>query len=288
MSEQTPKSLFYSGSSDDALNLVNYVDQVFNESPVNEIAVPLISKSQEDVKFDNKLNINFDNLSDPGKEKLLMMMSPSDNSIELDLTAISNNQGIYTAESSGYIYLTIDNPVSSDYITIKCTNNNILDTDYFKSESIPMSVNIPVSKYQVVKLTWNKDTSSTKTASLVSLVSDYNVGESIMNTRDYKALMANIGFPDVSNAKTLTLPPTKSSLTMENDGYYSIAAILAEDEYISISTSAYGDYIKYDGTNNTHYIFLPVAANEDVYFEYNLNHDINTFKFIPPIGKSGV
>lgn len=287
MSEnQSAHSLFYSGGSDDALDLTNYVDQVFNVSPVSKTTVPLLSKSTEDVKFDNKLNINFDNLSTYGSENLAAAISPSDTAITLNIENILKNQGVYTAESSGIINFIIEAPVSGDYLYLRCSNNGLINTANFVASNIPLSVSISIAKYQIVVFKCSSSTNSIKSATLIPTGTDINVGEALIDTRDYKAIMAGIGFPDISAAKTLTLPPNKSSIMIETDGYYSISALLNESEYIDVHTEAYGDFIRYNNTNKNQYIFLPVEANTSVYFEYNLNHDVNYLKFIPPVGKS--
>lgn len=285
---QKPRSLYYSSESRDSLDLTNYTDQIFNTSIVEQIAVPLVTKTDEDIKFDNKLNVNFDNISTPGLENLRAMFSPSDNSTILDLAKIEENQNIYTVEESGYINLYIEHPVENDFIQIKNTNNNHTDYDYFITGKQLLSVQIPVAKYQVINISWNKDTSSTKTCILIPLGTESNVGESLIYTRDYKSLMANIGFPDLTNVKNITLPPNKSSIVFEEDGYYSLAITPQENEYINISTQYYGSSIKYSLNNKTQFIFLQVAANTPVYFEYELLHNPDYIVFIPPIGRSGL
>lgn len=289
---QNPQSLFFNGESKNTLNLSNYVDQVFNVAPVSKVTIPLVTKTDEDIKFDGKLSINFDNLSTVGYEQLMSYISPSDEPQVLNLTTIAANQNNYTAEESGYIVLQIDTPVANDYVLLKNEDNNMLNKDFYNSNTygtgavLPISAMLQVSKYQTVKFGYNSSTASTKKAYLIPLGYTYNIGESLADTRDYKAIMASIGFPDVSRISTLSLPVSGSNDIVTSEGYYSISATLQQGDYITISTEYYGGKIVYDGTNKPQYLWIPVTTQSVITFEYSLTNPINYIVFIPTIGSN--
>lgn len=289
---QNPKSLFFNGDSKNTLDLSNYVDQMFNVSPVSKVTIPLVTKTDEDIKFDGKLSINFDNLSTVGYEQLMSYIAPSDNKIALDLTSIAENQNNYEVEETGFIMLHIENPVANDYVLIRNTFNDMIAKDVYDSNTygtdsvFPVTAFLPVAKYQTVVLNYNSTTTSTKTASLIPLGYTYNLGEALSDTRDYKSLMADIGFPDVSNVSELELPVSGSTDVVTNNGYYSICAILQEGDYISVSTDYYGDKIVYDGTNKAQYLWIPVTTQSIITFDYRITNPISYIVFIPTIGSS--
>lgn len=287
-SNQVPQTLFYSGETQDSLNLANYVDQVFNEAPISEVAIPLLAKSAEDVKLDNKLNVNFDNLSVIGEKNVRAIMSPSSTSISIDLTEVEENQNLYTVESSGWINVCINNPSQDDYIELTCIDNNFKCTSGYINSSLPITATIPVSEYQTVEININANSdSSEKTANLIPMGTDTNIGESLANTRDYKALMAGIGFPKIDSYEELVLPESGAELYISNSGYYSIKATLSSsNDYISIYTENYGSTMSYTG--HPDFMFFPVTANSKITIEYSLNNisDIEYYRFIPTVGSA--
>ena len=289
---QTPQSLYFNGDASDTLDLNNFVDQMFNTTPVSQISVPLVTKTDEDIKFESKLSNNFDNLSTAGYESLMSMVSPSDNKVEIDLTSLQ--QGVYSVEETGYISFKIEEPVTNDYLMVKNSNNGMVMKDTAivttsDNDLLPLSVIMPVAKYQTVVFKYNSSTISIKEACLIPFGNSYNVGEALSDTRDYKALMANIGFPDVTNTITLGLPTSGSQDVTDTDGYYSICATLGDGDYITLSTESYGATIKYDGTNTKQYIFLPIQAQTLVTFEYQLiSSTLDYIVFVQPVGKAGL
>lgn len=291
-SNQVPQTLFYTGETQDSLNLANYVDQVFNEAPISEVAIPLLAKSAEDVKLDNKLNVNFDNLSVIGAKNVKAIMSPSSTAIEIDLAEPEegqhNSYTVYTVELSGWINVCINNPSQGDYIELTCVDNNFKCTAGYINSSLPITATIPVSEYQTAEINiYASNNASEKIANLIPMGTDTNIGESIANTRDYKALMAGIGFPKIDSFEELVLPESESESYITNSGYYSIKATLSSSsDYISIYTENYGSTMSYTG--HPDYMFFPVTANSKITVEYSLSNvsDIEYYRFIPTVGSA--
>lgn len=335
--QQVPSMFTFGNVSNDAFNLSNYVDQIYNEEPVDKIPIPLSTVSTEDQKFDNKLNTNCDNVTGIGAENLRSYAYPGDTAISIDLEKVCMEGNLYTTEIAGWIVLEKQNPVESDYVQLKNINNNMISIDTYNVDKTILQAKLPVSKYQVVNITYSgidsvitrtlsdeaqqkvSDTQAAYDAAMIELQnaaenpeeaaaieiptvyvpvdSDYNIefnglpeglsctyiasgtqsniGETLIQTRDYRDIMSGIGFPDITKIESLSLPDSGNSIYVETDCYISIAVKLQEQDYFSMYTNYTGvDLVYSEYSPKLRRAVLSVGSNTIVTFEYSLTNSI--------------
>lgn len=360
MSQQKPSLFSFGNKSDDALNMTNYVDQLFNEEPVDKIPIPLSAISTEDQKLDYKLNIHCDNASTIGGENLRAYAYPGDELQSVNLMNVYNAGNMYTAIIAGWLVIQYTEPEANTYVKLRNVNNTMESIDYITADVVALGIKnklqtfIPVSKYQVVEITYTGvdsvrvtkltdeaqqkvQTTQAEYDRILALMQeatydnpaldpetglpyvlptvyqptedDYitvengipenltcffvpsgtqtNIGETISQTRDYKSLMASIGFPDPSQIEELTLPESSSTIYVDQDCYYSISIKLAENDYFQMYTEKMGVDLVYTSVQvGYRKAVLQASAGSKVTFRYRLTNTPEYFVQIYPKGHS--
>ena len=308
MSQQVPNPLQFGNTNAlNALDLSNFIDQSFVENPVDEIPVSLSAQSAEDLKLDNKLNVNIDNYTTVGAENLRALTYPADKAIPVDISTViqSGNeiptgtnkldgysQGTYTVEMAGWFCVKIEKPIIGDEIILNNALNGLNDVAACVDASQYLVAKIPVSKYQVIEIksvlkptgTSIRYLSANATMFIIPSGTEANLGETLAYTRDYKSIMAGIGFPSATAGQSMSLPATGAFIIAETDGYYSFRGKLAINNFFQMYTDFTGVDVVYDGSNRQRYCTLGVSRGTKVYFDYAVVDTSAQLLFTPAVG----